>query len=82
LASIGKTGGETGNFTRGSERGRIVGFAPPRPNRNAYRYQLEHLFQAAGLPASVVADTKAGHTYDDPVAGLIAQEWPALLDSL
>jgi hypothetical protein len=47
--------------------------------RNAYRYQLEALFQKADLPAGVVADVKAGHTYDDPVAALIAGEWPALL---
>lgn len=50
--------------------------------KNAYRYQLDALFQKAGLPASVVADVKAGHTYDDPVAALIASEWPALLASL
>jgi predicted esterase len=47
--------------------------------RNAYRYQLEGLFQRGELPAAVVADVKAGHTYDDPVAALIAAEWPALL---
>jgi dienelactone hydrolase len=50
--------------------------------KNAYRYQLDALFQKAGLPASVVADVKAGHTYDDPVAALIASEWPALLAAL
>jgi len=29
-----------------------------------------------------VADTKAGHTYDDPLAALVQAEWPALLASL
>jgi hypothetical protein len=50
--------------------------------RNAYRYQLEGLFQRGELPAGVVADVKAGHTYDDPVAALIAAEWPALLGTI
>jgi dienelactone hydrolase len=50
--------------------------------RNAYRYQLQALFEKAEVPATVVADIKAGHTYDDPVAALIAAEWPALLRSL
>jgi dienelactone hydrolase len=50
--------------------------------RNAYRYQLEALFQKAELPASVVADAKAGHTYDDPVAALIVPEWPSVLSAL
>ena len=50
--------------------------------RNAYRYQLEHLFQSAQRQSSMVADTKAGHTYDEPVASLIATVWPALLSSL
>ncbi len=50
--------------------------------RNAYRYQLERLFQAAEVPASMVSDVKAGHTYDDPVAALVQQEWPALVASL
>jgi dienelactone hydrolase len=50
--------------------------------RNAYRYQLEGLFQRGELPAAVVADVKAGHTYDDPLAGLIAGEWPALLSAI
>ncbi|HEX2870185.1 MAG TPA: hypothetical protein VHP33_02990 [Polyangiaceae bacterium] len=50
--------------------------------RNAYRYQLERLFTAAGVPASMVADVKAGHTYDDPVAALVQAEWPAVVASL
>lgn len=50
--------------------------------RNAYRYQLEQLFRAAGLSSSMVADVKAGHTYDDPVAALIEPKWGALLASL
>lgn len=50
--------------------------------RNAYRYQLEKLFQKAELPATVVADVKAGHTYDDPLASLIAAEWPALVSAV
>lgn len=50
--------------------------------RNAYRYQLERLFQAAELPSSMVGDIKAGHTYDDPVAALVQAEWPALLASI
>jgi dienelactone hydrolase len=50
--------------------------------KNAFRYQLQGLFEKAELPASVVADVKAGHTYDDPVAALIAGEWPALVGSL
>jgi predicted esterase len=50
--------------------------------RNAYRYQLEGLFQRGELPAAVVADVKAGHTYDDPLAALIAEEWPALLSAI
>lgn len=50
--------------------------------KNAFRYQLDGLFKKAGLPAAVVADVKAGHTYDDPVAALVAAEWPGLLGSL
>jgi dienelactone hydrolase len=50
--------------------------------RNAYRYQLERLFTAAGVPSSLVADVKAGHTYDDPVAALVQSEWAAILASL
>lgn len=50
--------------------------------RNAYRYQLEPLFKKAGLSAAMVADVKAGHTYDDPVAALVASEWPKLLAAL
>lgn len=50
--------------------------------RNAYRYQLEQLWKRAGVPAAMVAETKAGHTYDDPVAALIRSEWPALLVSI
>jgi predicted esterase len=50
--------------------------------RNAYRYQLEGLFQRAELSSSMVADIKAGHTYDDPVAALVQQEWPSLLAGL
>lgn len=50
--------------------------------RNAYRYQLASLFARAGLSSSVVADVKAGHTYDDPVAALVQGEWQALLLSI
>lgn len=50
--------------------------------RNAYRYQLERLFERAGLPSSMVADVKAGHTYDDPIASLVQAEWPTLLRAL
>lgn len=50
--------------------------------RNAYRYQLDGLFQKAELPAAVVADVKAGHTYDDPVAALIQSEWPQLMAAI
>jgi predicted esterase len=50
--------------------------------RNAYRYQLEALLERAGLSASMVADTKAGHTYDEPVASLIQGEWRGLLASV
>jgi predicted esterase len=50
--------------------------------RNAYRYQLEPLFKKAGLTAAMVADVKAGHTYDDPVAALVAAEWPKLIAAL
>jgi predicted esterase len=47
--------------------------------RNAYRYQLEQLFSKAGVAASMVADIRAGHTYDEPVASLVAAEWQSLL---
>ena len=50
--------------------------------RNAYRYQLERVFTAAGVPSSLVADVKAGHTYDDPVAALVQPGWPAVLASI
>lgn len=50
--------------------------------RNAYRYQLERLFTAQEVSASMVADVKAGHTYDDPVAALVQAEWPAIVASL
>jgi dienelactone hydrolase len=50
--------------------------------RNAYRYQLERIFTAAGVPSSLVADVKAGHTYDDPVAALVQPEWAAILASV
>lgn len=50
--------------------------------RNAYRYQLAHLFERAGMPSSLVEDTKAGHTYDDPVAALIQAAWPELMASV
>jgi dienelactone hydrolase len=50
--------------------------------RNAYRYQLKHLFEVAGIPSSLVADVKAGHTYDDPVAALVQSEWPAILAAI
>ena len=54
----------------------------PRPRRTAYRYQLQGLLERAGLTASMVADVKAGHTYDDPVASLIQAEWPSLVHSI
>ena len=47
--------------------------------RNAYRYQLAHVFEQAGVPASLVEDVKAGHTYDDPVAALVQAAWPELM---
>lgn len=50
--------------------------------RNAYRFQLGPLLERASLPASMVADVKAGHTYDDPVAALLQQEWPNVLNAL
>lgn len=50
--------------------------------RNAYRYQLAGLFERAGIASSVVADVKAGHTYDEPVAGLIQAEWPSIVEAL
>ena len=50
--------------------------------RNAYRYQLEPMLRRAGLPSSMVANTKAGHTYDAPVATLIQDEWPRLVESI
>jgi dienelactone hydrolase len=50
--------------------------------RNAYRYRLAKLFERAGLPSAVVADVKAGHTYDEPVAALVQVEWPAMLGAL
>lgn len=50
--------------------------------RNAYRYGLESLFERAGVRSSMVADVKAGHTYDDPVAALIKEEWPRLMQSI
>jgi predicted esterase len=50
--------------------------------RNAYRYQLGPLFERAGVSSSMVADVKAGHTYDDPVAALIQAEWGAILASI
>jgi predicted esterase len=49
--------------------------------RNSFKYQLGPMFEKAGLPARAVADVKAGHTYDEPLASLIAAEWPALLES-
>jgi predicted esterase len=50
--------------------------------RNAYRYQLATLFERAGLSSSVVADVKAGHTYDDPLAALVQAEWPTILSAI
>ncbi len=50
--------------------------------RNAYRFQLEPLFQRAVISTALVADVKAGHTYDDPLAALVAAEWDALIASL
>ncbi|MES1182752.1 MAG: hypothetical protein ABUL60_03000 [Myxococcales bacterium] len=50
--------------------------------RNAYRYQLAQLFERSGVPSSLVEDTKAGHTYDDPVAALVQAAWPELIASV
>lgn len=50
--------------------------------RNAFRYQLDPLFKKAELPAAVVAEVKAGHTYDGPIALGIQAEWPAVVASL
>ncbi len=50
--------------------------------RNAFRYQLQPLFTKAEVPALMVADVSAGHTYDEPLASLIGEEWPALLGAL
>ncbi len=50
--------------------------------RNAYRYRLAGLFERAELLSSMVADVKAGHTYDDPLATLVQAEWPAILASI
>lgn len=47
--------------------------------RNAYRYQLSQLWKRAGVPVALVANTKAGHTYDEPLASLIQGEWAGLL---
>jgi dienelactone hydrolase len=65
-----------------SRLGRLLFACGQSECRNAYRYQLEGLFAAAGVPSSLVADVKAGHTYDDPVAALVQSEWPALLLSI
>jgi hypothetical protein len=62
--------------------GRLVFACGQSECRNAYRYQLERVFTAAGIPSSVVADVKAGHTYDDPVAALLQPEWPAILAAI
>jgi dienelactone hydrolase len=62
--------------------GRVLFACGQTECKNAYRYQLERLFTAAGVPASMVADVKAGHTYDDPVAALVQAEWPAIVASL
>lgn len=50
--------------------------------RNQYRYQLEPLLRRTRLSASMVADIKAGHTYDDPVAALVQAEWPRLVAAI
>lgn len=62
--------------------GRVLFACGQTDCRNAYRYQLGQIFQRAELPSSGVADVKAGHTYDDPLAALIQAEWPAVLGSL
>lgn len=49
---------------------------------NAFKYQLEPLFAKAELEAAVVAEVKAGHTYDGAVAAGIQQQWPELLAAL
>jgi poly(3-hydroxybutyrate) depolymerase len=50
--------------------------------RNAYRYELGPLFERAALSSSVVADVKAGHTYDDPLAALVQGEWARILSAI
>jgi hypothetical protein len=50
--------------------------------RNAYRYQLEPLRRGSSLSLAMVADVKAGHTYDDPVAALVQAEWPHLVAAI
>jgi poly(3-hydroxybutyrate) depolymerase len=62
--------------------GRVLFACGQTECRNAYRYQLESLWKRAGVPTALVADTKAGHTYDDPVAALIRGEWAVLLSAV
>jgi predicted esterase len=62
--------------------GRVLFACGQTDCKNAYRYQLEHLFERAGVPSSLVADVKAGHTYDDPVAALVQSEWLAVLAAI
>lgn len=49
--------------------------------RNKLRQSLP-MFEKAGLKVTLVAEVKAGHTYDGPVADAIQAEWPALLRGL
>ena len=65
-----------------SRLGRLLFACGQSECKNAYRYQLQHLFEVAGIPSSLVADVKAGHTYDDPVAALVQSEWPAVLAAM
>jgi hypothetical protein len=43
---------------------------------------LGPLFDRAKLSSSMVADVRAGHTYDDPVATLVQGEWRQILASI
>jgi len=45
-------------------------------------HQSLPIFEKAGLKVTLVAEVKAGHTYDGPVAAAIQAEWPALLRRL
>ncbi len=49
--------------------------------RNQVRQSLP-VFTKAELKVTLVADVKAGHTYDGAVAEAIRKEWPAVIQSL